>query len=302
MENTEHSSAYKDFYHQLNATGMERAYGGFAPDTLERIFDWERDEVEKTVWLRFKNTGDGDLATLVSKLTQYDGIGALNEKLREGMLSSEYSGRMVSVAAAAYEATSIEDYLDYIFEYYDKKHENSALATLSYLKPCNKLYDFFKTVYLNSDDSTARSTAVDGMLCCKGYIKDPLDHEERSELFGMARAFLSDDPELRKKKLARFENGEFDNIPRTYGLYKKISYEESISQAKQPKPQEEPDEMVAGIIEATDSGIYIVYYEPENTYIPSKLSDDLDVKPSVGDKVSLLKKQKGQSVIVSVET
>ena len=147
MDITEHSSAYKDFYHQLNATGMERAYGGFAPDTLDRIFDWERDEVEKTVWLRFKSTGD--------------------EKLREGMLSSEYSGRMISVAAAAYEATSIEDYLDYIFEYYDKKHENSALATLSYLKPCNKLYDFFKTVYLSSDDCTARSTAVDGMLCCR---------------------------------------------------------------------------------------------------------------------------------------
>lgn len=302
MENTEHSSAYKDFFHQLDATGMERAYGGFAPDTLDRICDWERDEVERMIWLRFKNTGEGDLAPLVAKLTQYDGIEALNEKLKEGMISSEYSMRMVSIAAAAYEATSIEDYLDYVFEYYDKKQDNGALATLTYLKPCDKFYNLFKAVYLNSGDSTARSTAIDGMLISKGYIKDPMNFAERSELVGMKRAFVSDDQELRKKKLARFENGDFDNIPRTYGLYKVVSYEESIRMAKERKPEEEdPGEMVTGIVDATESGVYIVYYEPENIYVPSALSDELEIKPSVGDKVSLLKKKKGQSVIVSIE-
>lgn len=38
----------------------------------------------------------------------------------------------------------------------------------------------------------------------------------------------------------------------------------------------------------------------ENAYIPTKLSEELDVKPVIGDKVALLKKQRGQSMIMRV--
>lgn len=227
----EHSEAYTDLFRYLNATGMERAYGAYSPGTLDEICDWERDEVEEAIWREFKF--HGNLPDLVSKLQNYDGIEALNAKLREGIINSEYSARMVDIASALYEATSIEDYLDYIFEYYDKKKEYGTIAVLSYLKPCNKLYVFFKNVYLDSGDSVARSTAVDGMIYCKGYIKDP-------------------------------------------------------------------GEIVTGIIDATESDVYIVYCESDNTYNPSLLSKDLNGKPSIGDTVRLLKKQKGQSVIMSI--
>ena len=298
MNHQEHSEAYKSFFRYLNATGMEKAYGGYASDTLDRIYDWERDDVEKTIWQRFKKYGS--FPDLVSQLQQYDGVEALKEKLREGMINSEWSWQMADIACALYKATSIEDYLDYVFEFYDKKKDFGTVAALSYLKPCDKLYDFFKTVYLNSDDSVARNTAVDGMLSCKGYIKDPHDHQKNSEFIGMKRAFMSDDRLLRRKKLMRFENGDFDNIPRTYGLYKTISYEESIRLAKEPKPKEAPGEMIKGIIDATESNVYIVYCESENTYNPAVPSEDLDVKPAIGDKVDLYKKQKGQSIIMRV--
>ncbi len=294
----EHSEAYTDLFSYLNATGMERAYGAYSPGTLDEICDWERDEVEEAIWREFKF--HGNLHDLVSKLQNYDGIEALNEKLREGTINSEYSGRMVDIAGALYEATSIEDYLDYIFEYYDKKKEYGTIAVLSYLKPCNKLYVFFKNVYLDSDDSVARSTAVDGMLYCKGYIKDPEDLQEKGELVGMSRAFISDDRKLRQKKLARFEKGDFDNIPRTYGSCRRVSYEEAIRMAKEKKPLEDPGEIVTGIIDATESDVFIVYCESDNTYNPSVLSKDLNGKPSIGDTVRLLKKQKGQSVIMSI--
>ena len=48
------------------------------------------------------------------------------------------------------------------------------------------------------------------------------------------------------------------------------------------------------------SKAYIVFCEQENTYIPTKLSEELDVKPVIGDKVALLKKQRGQSMIMRV--
>lgn len=121
MEQREHSKAYTNFFRQLNATGMERAYGAYAPDTLEKIHDWERSDVEKTIWRGFKYKDDADLA-----------------------------------------------------------------------------------------------------------------------------------------------------------------------------------ELVTGIIDATESGVYIVFYEAENMYIPSVLSEEMAVKPAIGDKVVLLKKQKGQSIIKSI--
>lgn len=298
----EHSEAFTEFFRQLNATGMERAYGAYAPDTLERIYDWESSDVEKTIWRGFKYKDDADLAELVTKLQRYDGIEALKERYSKGITASESSWKMVFISEALYKATLIDDYLDYIIGYYDKTNDFGVVSVLSHLKPCKKLYRFFKSVYLDSDDSTARSVAVDGMLCCKGYIKDPESFEERTELVGMTRAFMSDDRLLRRKKLLRFENGEFDNIPRTYGLCKKMSQEEAIRYAREKKSQDDPGEMVTGIIDATESGVYIVYYEPENTYIPSVLSDDLNEKPFVGDRVVILKKQKGQATIIRIES
>ena len=302
METAEHSSAYQALVRFINANGKERDYGVCIAPSLDVLYDWERDEAEDLIWKRFSFGGDTGLADLVVTLRNHNGIEALEDKLREGMSSSEYSLRLVNIARVLYSATSVDDYLEYIFEYYEKTRDRAAVAVLSYLKPCDKLYDFFTDLYLSSDDSVIRNTAVTGILCGKGYIKDPTDPKECSELTNMARAFISDDPELRKKKLERFKNGEFDSIPRSYGLYRRLTAEEAIREANKPKEPEEPDETVSGIIDATQSGVYIVFYEEENLYIPSILSEEMSRKPNVGDKVRLLKKQKGQSLILRIES
>ena len=218
---TEHSDAYNYFIHLLDCTGSERAHNDFDPNLLDKVYDWEREEVEKIIWTRFNHNGDGGLAVLVAKLKDYDGIKLLEDRLRDGITSSEYNRYLVEVATALYQATSIDDYLDYLYMYYDAKKENSVLSTLIFIAPGEKLYALCADVYVNSDDSLARSTAIDGMLCCKGYIKNPYDFKERSEMVNLARAFLSDDRAVRKSKLASFENGEFDSIPRATGLYTK---------------------------------------------------------------------------------
>ena len=131
--------------------------------------------IEDLIWQRFSFGGDAGLADLVAQLKKYNGIEALEDKLKDGMANSEYSLRLVQIVRILYNATLIEDYLDYIFEYYDKEKDRSAIAVLTYMKPCDKLYDFFAGLYLNSDDSVTRSTAIHGLLCAKGYIKDPLE-------------------------------------------------------------------------------------------------------------------------------
>jgi hypothetical protein len=302
METTEHSRAYSELIRFINANGKERDYGICIAPALDDLYDWERDEAEDIIWKKFSFDGDTGLADLVVALRNHNGIEALEDKLREGIASAEYSMRIVNIARVLYSATSVDDYLEYIFEYYGKTRDRSAVAVLSYLKPCEKLYVFFTDLYLSSDDSVIRNTAVTGILCCKGYIKDPTDPKECSELTNMARAFMSDDPELRKKKLERFNNGEFDGIPRSYGLYRRLTAEEAIREANKPKEPEKPDETVTGIIDATQSGVYFVYYEEENLYIPSILSEEMDRKPNIGDRVQLLKKQKGQSLILMIES
>ena len=212
---TEHSEAFTEFFRQLNATGMERTYGAYSPYTLDKIYDWERADVEKTIWRSFKYSNDADLAELVSKLQLYDGIELLQEKYKKGVTASEYSWQMVFIAETLYKVTLNDDYLDCIIGYYDKTKDFALVATLSHLKPCKKLYRFFTSVYLNSDDKIARNEAVHGMLCYKGYIKDPENFEESAGFVDMHRAFRSDDCLVRKKKLISFENGEFDNIPHT---------------------------------------------------------------------------------------
>ena len=300
---TEHSGAYNYFIRMLDATGSERAHGGFDPNLLDKIFEWEREEVEKIIWTRFNHNGSGDLAILVAKLKDYDGIKLLEDRLRDGLASSEYSWYLVEVAAALYQATSVADYLDYLYMYFDAKKEYSLIALLTYIDKSEKTYAFCADVYINSDDSLIRSTSIDGILCCKGYIKNPYDLKERSEMVNLSRAFLSDDRELRKVKLARFENGEFDSIPRAYGRYKKIEIDESgVPVAPAPEP-EVPDVEAEGVIDATESGVFNIFYEPENLYIPGKLSAEYGgdaAKPVIGDRVRFLKKFKGQSEILGV--
>ena len=47
---TEHSDAYNYFIHLLDCTGSERAHNDFDPNLLDKVYDWEREEVEKIIW------------------------------------------------------------------------------------------------------------------------------------------------------------------------------------------------------------------------------------------------------------
>ena len=53
----ENSEAYIRFVNLLNANGPVKK-DGYDPQTMEKIFDWERDEVEDLVWEYFYNQGE----------------------------------------------------------------------------------------------------------------------------------------------------------------------------------------------------------------------------------------------------
>lgn len=55
----ENSNAYKYLMNQINATGSEKL-DGYDSKVMEKIFDWERDEVETIIWKTFHQKKDID--------------------------------------------------------------------------------------------------------------------------------------------------------------------------------------------------------------------------------------------------
>ena len=89
-EQMEHSKAYEDFIKFYNATGMERFYGGYDDEMLEKIYDWERDEVEYLIWDGFLKK-DYFLVDYLPKLKKYNGLQASEDTLKQFAIPNENS-------------------------------------------------------------------------------------------------------------------------------------------------------------------------------------------------------------------
>ena len=104
------SKAYNRLIKQLNASGIARR-DGYYPNTMEEIYDWERDEVEDVILDHFNNKNDVDLAIFLPKMKKYDGIKILEESHFLLRIPSEES---VEISTVLYAATGNEKYLDII--------------------------------------------------------------------------------------------------------------------------------------------------------------------------------------------
>ena len=199
----EHSRAYKYLIEGVNATGYKRK-DGYYPLIMEQIYDWERDEVEKIIWETFHKNKDTQLAQFLPKLRNYDGIGALKRMLRK-------TGSL-DVADALYRATKDARYLK-VFKsrYKADKDDIETVAMISDLPPDEDVLGFLKEIYINSENSVNRSTAVRGILYHKGYMGNPQEISQATAQLPLRRKFISDDKEERKVLLEKFLRGEFDS-------------------------------------------------------------------------------------------
>ena len=201
----QNSSAYNYLVKQLNATGSEKM-DGYYSQIMEEIYDWEREEVEDMIWDAFMNKREIGLAQFLPKLKKYDGIKALKDSLTLFQIPSEAS---VEIGKTLYESTGDENYLNLI-----KRNINAApntisyVSTLSYCKPCPRLYRILTEIYIDSTNKVNRSTAVMGILFHKGIIKDRSSIEESNNVMSLRKKFQSEDRAERIKILEKFEKGE----------------------------------------------------------------------------------------------
>lgn len=200
------SKAYNRLIKQLNASGIARR-DGYYPNTMEEIYDWERDEVEDVILDHFNNKNDVDLAIFLPKMKKYDGIKILEESPFLLRIPSEES---VEISTVLYAATGNEKYLDIIKKNIDASPNNIwYVAMLSYCKPCEKLYKMFKDIYINNKNKINRNSAVMGMLHYKGIVRDIRSIEESNATIKLCEKFKTERKRERKKILDKFENGQF---------------------------------------------------------------------------------------------
>ena len=201
----QNSRAYIDFMKQIKAVGREKMEG-YNPSTLEKIYDWEREEIEDTIWNYFVNKNDSDLAIFMPKLKKYNGIKALKESPYLLQVPSEAS---VEIGKILYEVTGDEEYLDLIKRNIDASPETiSYVSILSYCKPCQRLYNILADIYISNNNRVNRSTAVMGILYNKGIIKDRDSIKESNDVINLRKKFKSEDSAERQIILKKFENGE----------------------------------------------------------------------------------------------
>lgn len=201
----QNSSAYNCLIQQFNANGPEKM-DGYYPRLMEEIYDWEREEVEDIIWDAFNHKKEMGVAQFLPKLKKHDGIKALRESPYLLQIPSEAS---VEIGKVLYEMTGDEGYLDIIKRNIDASPETiSYVSSLSYCKPCQRLYNILADIYINSNNKVNRGTAVMGILYNKGIIKDRCSIKESNDVITLRKKFKSEDKVERQKILTKFENGE----------------------------------------------------------------------------------------------
>lgn len=205
----ENSRAYNYLIEQINATGSKKL-DGYYPNILEEIYEWEREEVENIIWNEFCNNKDTDLSIFLPKLKNYDGIKELEATLQKCEIPSRNS---LNIALALWKSNNDEKYLEVFKENINNSKEEQKtqiIAMLVYCDPDERIYDILVPLYINSENSTVRSTALTGILHCKGYIKNPLDTKEIVQSMKLRKLFLLNEKEDRRKMIHKLNLGELE--------------------------------------------------------------------------------------------
>lgn len=206
----QNSQAYIAFMKQINAIGKEKM-DGYAPQTMENIYDWERENLEDTIWNKFVKENDSDLAIFMPKLMKYDGIEALKSKLEEFIVPS---GASFNIAETLYIATNENKYLRLVIENYNATSNIATkiayVSRLARLAKKQEVYDELIDIYINDNENVNQSSAIQGILWADGYLRNVDDMDEIIKNIQLLRMFNKDCKEDRNIIIADYINGEFE--------------------------------------------------------------------------------------------
>lgn len=204
----ENSQAYIDFIKQTKATGREKMEG-YDLLTLEKVYGWEKEEVEDIIWNNFVDNNDSDLASFMPRLKKYNGIDALKSKLNTFAVPS---GSSFNIAEILYNVTNEKKYIDIMIENYklSKYGKVSMVSRLSHLAKNSDVYSILIEIYVSDNDSTNQLSALCGILWADGFLRNIDDYNEITSKMEFIRIFRGETTEVRRKIIMKYRNGEFD--------------------------------------------------------------------------------------------
>lgn len=205
----QNSQAYIEFIKQINAVGREKM-DGYDSQTLENIYDWERELAEDIIWNKFVEGKDSDLAIFMPKLTRYDGIGALKSILDKFIVPS---GASFNISETLYIVTNEKEYLRLLIKNYketgDKATRIEYVSRLSRLAKKQEVYNELIEIYIDDSERVNQSSAIKGILWADGYLKNVDDMDEIIRKMQLLRLFNKECIEDRKVAIADYRNGKF---------------------------------------------------------------------------------------------
>jgi hypothetical protein len=206
----QNSPAYIEFIKQINAVGREKM-DGYDAQTLENIYDWERELVEDIIWNKFVEGKDSDLAIFMPKLTRYDGIGALKSNLDKCIVPS---GASFNISETLYIVTNEKEYLRLLIKNYKETSDKAArieyVSRLSRLAKKQEVYNELIEIYIDDRERANQSSAIKGILWADGYLRNVDDMDEIIGKMELLRLFNKEGIEDRKAAIADYRNGKLE--------------------------------------------------------------------------------------------
>lgn len=191
-----HSTSYLIFKERLISSGRDKL-DGYNPNLLNEIFDWEIDEVEKSIYNGFKYHDDTDLALFLPLLKNYDGMQELQNKLE---IFKTPSDARINILLALYKVTKNKRYLDMILlDFNHMNHKESIVVDLSNLVENNDVYNSLIDIYITDYKSDNRITALCAILYRNGFLQYLNDINEFQENIELIKKFNVDTEEQRKE-------------------------------------------------------------------------------------------------------
>lgn len=164
----QHSEAYNSFIRQVNAKGYAKLHG-FDMDLFERIYDFERDEVEEILITLFKKRDWQDLR-LMPKLTKVDGVALMENEFPKLPNPSLIRAEFANVLLKATNNKYYEDALYETLKDPDNVTRGFVMSFILSYKPSQRLFETCMELSEHDKSDHVRFLAAFGLLYCAGIV------------------------------------------------------------------------------------------------------------------------------------